>query len=176
MDNSESKVIRIVNLDKDTTNGELKELLKERVNLRGKIERTHIRTNSRLNLVFAYIIFELQCDAKQSAEILNGAYYKERQLDVAEVTPYGTYKKYLQSPRGNLPKFRLERGFGEFRRELDAKISETSTKNLVADPRSSRQLRSNLFVNIPENLFKPGSRHRMHFVNNSAIGEGVWPA
>nr|XP_023026829.1 serine/arginine-rich splicing factor 4-like [Leptinotarsa decemlineata] len=93
----EPKVIRIVNLQSIETNESLNNFLNDQLQLQGKVEKIYIGRDTKLSLVFAYVIFEFSCDATRAVKELFDFVYKSLKIDVAIISPNVKIKLYTSS-------------------------------------------------------------------------------
>ncbi|VEN57633.1 unnamed protein product [Callosobruchus maculatus] len=71
-------VVKITNLDSETTEDGLKQLITVLVQLKGKIRDIALidLINGEHNYIYSYMFFEYECDAKQTAATLDGLPYR----------------------------------------------------------------------------------------------------
>lgn len=94
-----SNVVRIVNLDENQNEYLLKLYIQQRVELSGKIKKIYVRKQKKIKLVYAYIIFEVNSDAVNTVEKLDGTLCGELTLDVALIGPNEKCKLYDEEQR-----------------------------------------------------------------------------
>ncbi|KAG5870887.1 hypothetical protein JTB14_035755 [Gonioctena quinquepunctata] len=87
-------VIRIVNLDDETTEDSLKHFIQMLIVPTGLIENLYVRKDDILGIIFAYVVFEHSSDAARALHRLNGYYHNRSKLEVALIDPNLQYKKY----------------------------------------------------------------------------------
>lgn len=90
-----SKTVRFVNLQDNANEEWLKWNILQQVRPYGTIDQVYVRKCESLNLVYAYVIFELATDALKTvaayADILT---VDNKKLDVSLIGPEKIYKKY----------------------------------------------------------------------------------
>lgn len=89
-----SKVVRIVNLPKNVTADSLELFIKVRIVLTGQIEKIFVRESNLLNLVFAYVVFEVITDAQRTVYALNGIFHENKKLNAELIGPHERYTKF----------------------------------------------------------------------------------
>lgn len=94
-----SNVVRIVNLEENQNEYLLKLYIQQRVELSGKIKKIYVRKQKKIKLVYAYIIFEVNSDAVNTVEKLDGTLCGELTLDVALIGPNEKCKLYDEEQR-----------------------------------------------------------------------------
>lgn len=94
-----SHVVRIVNLEENQNEYLLKLYIQQRVELSGNIKKIYVRKDRKKKLVYAYIIFELNSDAVNAVEKLDGTLCGKLTLDVALIGPNENCKLYDDEQR-----------------------------------------------------------------------------
>lgn len=89
-----SKVVRFVFQEKVNYNV-LKTFIEDRVALKGKIKTVYTRRCTFLDNGYAYVIFEQECDAEMTVQVLNGVKLDNNVIDVALIGPKEQYKHYM---------------------------------------------------------------------------------
>lgn len=89
-----SKVVRFVFQEKVNYNV-LKTFIEDRVALKGKIKTIYTRRCTFLDNGYAYVIFEQECDAEMTVQVLNGVKLDINVIDVALIGPKEQYKRYM---------------------------------------------------------------------------------
>lgn len=88
------RVVRFVNLKENQTENMLEMHIKQRVPLTGKIDKIYLRKLKIRKLVYAFVVYELDLDAMNTVEKLNGTVCDDLTLDVALIGPGEQYKLY----------------------------------------------------------------------------------
>lgn len=90
-----SNVVRIVNLPENARDHRwLKNYIELRVQLIGKIKQIYVRRHFKLNLMYAYVIFESNIDAEETMRALDGVVNEDKKWDVSLIGPLERYTKY----------------------------------------------------------------------------------
>lgn len=90
-----SNVVRIVNLHENARDHRwLKNYIELRVQLIGKIKQIYVRRHFKLNLIYAYVIFESNIDAEETMRALDGVVNEDKKWDVSLIGPLERYTKY----------------------------------------------------------------------------------
>lgn len=90
----QSNVVRIVNLQEGTRERWLRDYIEQRVRLIGQIKQIYVRKHRKLNLVYAYVIFESNVDAEQTVGALDRIKHEDKEWDVALIGPLKRYTRY----------------------------------------------------------------------------------
>lgn len=91
-----SKVVRCVNFSVKHDEEWLKSFIRQEIDLQGDISNVYCRTSTELNLHYAYVVFNLVCDAEETAKYLNKATCEGYLLNVEIIGPGKSYSNYTK--------------------------------------------------------------------------------
>lgn len=125
-----SNVVRIVNLHEEDNNHSLTSYIQRRVFLAGNIKQMYVRKWKPLNLVFAYVIFESNSDAKETVAALNGSMYVDKKLDVSLIGPREKYNLYDAKQVKSTTQLRFRPNNLVDRKQLNIRLKEARDEKM----------------------------------------------